>query len=687
MNETKRKLAFLVSSSGQPYAAGNVVLGINKYMPVNFDYDILVYYNSFAENDIVALQKISHVITHPFSLPADFIEQVTYKMDKNSRFSTPGGLMCFSHFEIFKLLDMYQKVVWLDTDMSIQGNIDAIMDFNGFCITDDGEWTVRSQFKKNAVINGYDMDKSAVCTAIIVTDDSLPYKDLYYWCYAKAIEYAEYLINPDQAVINLALQEFKIIPNIIDKNIWQCITFGTHVHAAKIAHFGYIWKPWTESKIIKHFPEWYRTHLEWLKLGGSDFPGRASMDLNNNLSPGDFAVNDLNEKKMDTDRKSKSNKPIKKNVKWLLKCILKALIPKSWRKKLKTYFTRDLNRKVAHLSKRLDGLPNDHNNLSDKLERLNNYHYSKCMNLIGGRLDFYLIALQIQSYYSNQGRYNALDSDGKKIVDFISSDEFCRDLISQRVYKPDDHLNYFIKNHYPDNFPHMVHPWINLSDVQVYSHDDGCYVLYEGRKVFLKNDVEAARRYWHLLMSEQLPEHPHCYLEEGGDFNIHCKDIIADIGAAEGFFAIKHLDKIKHAYIFESEESWFSLLQKTYAPYRDKVTLIKGFVGDGAESISLDEYFKNIEKPTFIKIDVEGAEGSVLRSMTGLLENPNLPMRLAICTYHRQEDAPYIESLLGTRFEKKYSSSYFWHMPDPMPPFLRRGVMRATKKVEKEEEE
>ena len=80
-------------------------------------------------------------------------------------------------------------------------------------------------------------------------------------------------------------------------------------------------------------------------------------------------------------------------------------------------------------------------------------------------------------------------------------------------------------------------------------------------------------------------------------------------------------------------------------------------------------------------MDVEGAEGSVLRSMEGLLRDANKPMRLAICTYHRQEDAPYFEHLLGKDFEIHYSDSYFWYMPDPMPPFLRRGVMRATKKI------
>jgi len=282
MSETKKGLAFLLSSNGQPYAAGNVALGINKYMPPNTDYDILVYYDSFTSMDIKAFQKIPHVKSRPFSFPPDFIEKMTRNMDKNNRFCTPGGLMTFSHFEIFQLLRTYQKVVWMDTDMSIQGSLNDLVKFSGFTITDDAEWPVRAQF--SCYINGYDMDRHALCAALIVADDSLPFEEMYNWCYSKAIEYAEYLINNDQAIINIALQEFKITPNIIPSNIWQCTTFRPLVHTAKIVHFGFVWKPWVYSLIIKNFPEWYRTHLEWLELGGSDFPEHANMDLLNRLS-------------------------------------------------------------------------------------------------------------------------------------------------------------------------------------------------------------------------------------------------------------------------------------------------------------------------------------------------------------------------------------------------------------------
>jgi lipopolysaccharide biosynthesis glycosyltransferase len=340
MSGNKKKLAFLIISSGQPYAAGNVVLGINKYMPADVEYDILVYYNSFSEADITAFQKIPRVTLNNFYLPDDFVKELTLKLDGKNRFNNLAGLMTFSHFEIFALLEKYQKVIWLDTDMSIQSDLSELVNFSGFTVTDDGDFTVGSQFKSDTKIVDYDMDRPAVCAALIVTDDSLPYDDLYKWCYSKSIEYADYLINNDQAIINLALQEFEIIPNIIPSSVWQCTTLRPMVHTAKIAHFGWREKPWLYSAIIWYFPEWYRMHLEWLNLGGSDFPKRATMDLSNKLSYDEILYEQKKYFVPIHKKEYNTKKIVKKAIKSMLRLILKVLkriTPVSLKKKVRAY--------------------------------------------------------------------------------------------------------------------------------------------------------------------------------------------------------------------------------------------------------------------------------------------------------------------------------------------------------------
>ena len=366
--------------------------------------------------------------------------------------------------------------------------------------------------------------------------------------------------------------------------------------------------------------------------------------------------------------------------------LAKRILPKGLKRKIKHVlgiskdYSVELTNKIDDLNNHINRITINLSSYNSRVDELVRCHYLHEMRFIGYRMDFCLIAFMIRNYYSSKDRYYELDPDGKKIVDYIFSEEFYWNLLTSRFFPFDLHMSKFVMNYRNQFDSKYPYPRINPDDYPVFTQNGDCYALLEGRKVFLMNNEESARRYWHGEMTCQLSDHPHCYLEENGDFNIKQGDIVADIGAAEGFFCIKYLDKIKHAYLFETEESWFELLKKTYEPFKEKITLVKGFVGDGDGNILLDEYFKDKEKPTFFKMDVEGAEGSVVRSMRGLLSDVNLPMRLAVCTYHRQEDAPYIESLLGKSFDIHYSRSYYWFMQDPQPPFLRHGVMRATKK-------
>ena len=156
--------------------------------------------------------------------------------------------------------------------------------------------------------------------------------------------------------------------------------------------------------------------------------------------------------------------------------------------------------------------------------------------------------------------------------------------------------NIFYNKDYPID---QIYPVIESNQIKISIHDGNSYALLDGKKIFLPWNVESSYNYWRGVLNEQLHDHPHCYLECDGKFIIKEGDIIADVGAAEGFLAIQHIEKIKHAYIFEVDDTWFKMLQKTYEPYKDKVTLVKGFVGDGEENISLDKYFSDKEAPTF----------------------------------------------------------------------------------------
>lgn len=102
--------------------------------------------------------------------------------------------------------------------------------------------------------------------------------------------------------------------------------------------------------------------------------------------------------------------------------------------------------------------------------------------------------------------------------------------------------------------------------------------------------------------------------------------------------SLEIVDKAKHVYLFEAEESWIGDLEKTFAPWKEKVTIVRKYVSDidDDNNVRLDSFFnKSILKPTFIKIDVEGAEMNVLNGCASLF------------TPHQAVRKPFIGRLWG----------------------------------------
>ena len=50
---------------------------------------------------------------------------------------------------------------------------------------------------------------------------------------------------------------------------------------------------------------------------------------------------------------------------------------------------------------------------------------------------------------------------------------------------------------------------------------------------------------------------------------------LLDIGAAEAIFTLDTIECIDHAYLFECDESWIEALEATFAPYKEKITIVR----------------------------------------------------------------------------------------------------------------
>jgi len=268
----KKPLAFAVSVSPPlTFAAGNIALSLKKQMPRR-DYDLVIFYLEMSASDMAIFKSIPRCRLIKYKFPAGMAETLISKSPTQARFRTPYDIMTFVRLEILALLSEYRTVVALDADIAIQGDLSEMTQFGPFAITTDAPWAVQNNF--TAPVPGYEMDVPGVCASIIVVHDALPYQAMYKWCHFKAVQLAPFLRNGEQGILNLMLQEFRITPQLMPLEVWQCISWRAEANVARIVHFGTEKKVWCTRNICNAFPEWYRIHREWLKLGGSDFDQR-----------------------------------------------------------------------------------------------------------------------------------------------------------------------------------------------------------------------------------------------------------------------------------------------------------------------------------------------------------------------------------------------------------------------------
>jgi hypothetical protein len=311
--------------------------------------------------------------------------------------------------------------------------------------------------------------------------------------------------------------------------------------------------------------------------------------------------------------------------------------------------------------------------------------YDKGVNNINGRLDERLIRLEILLYYSKKFNFDLLDSDQQDFINKLWLD-YDYEINKNTLFTPDNYytssnpsLPLFSVNGYLEND--------NLIPIVMQDNYSNYYILVNKHKLYLPNHgkvwcdgyIKAS------FLSFEASNSPHTYLRPQDDgVDIPQDAILADVGAAEGLFGLKYIDRCKKIYFFECDPIWLSVLNKTCKPFGNKVEIIDGFVGDQPGNINLDHFFsQRKEYPNFIKMDIEGAEGSALRSMPKLLSN-ELPLTLLICTYHRQDDWNNYYQMLCDQFKITSSNGYYWHMQNMYPPFLRKGIMRAVKKINKD---
>jgi hypothetical protein len=249
-------------------------------------------------------------------------------------------------------------------------------------------------------------------------------------------------------------------------------------------------------------------------------------------------------------------------------------------------------------------------------------------------------------------------------------------------------LRNFIKDHGLVNFPYPFILKYDTDDIEVLNvaGRDERYVLHEGKRLFFKKTWEDAKikSYYNSLLIEQDPHSPHHYFGKS-EYLPSGDDVIADVGAAEGIWALSMIERCGKAYLFESDKEWIGALEATFEPWKDKVVIVDRFVGsgdDGENFVKLDSFFED-KRIDCIKADIEGAEEEMLRGGTVVFRDKI--SKAVICSYHKRGDEQMIKSCLaGYGFDKIETSNGYmifgaFEEEALEPPYLCRGLVFARK--------
>ena len=198
------------------------------------------------------------------------------------------------------------------------------------------------------------------------------------------------------------------------------------------------------------------------------------------------------------------------------------------------------------------------------------------------------------------------------------------------------------------------------------------------------SDEDIQTLYNNVVNIEQDVRSPHCYFTK--TYGIDYGDIVVDCGASEGFFSIDKINIIKHLYLFEPDERWVEPLKATYAPWINKVSIITKYLSSETDEqcTTLDEFFKNKELPTMIKMDVEGFEKNILDGAKNLLTSDKL-CKIVACVYHHADDEKILSEIMTEHgFNVTISEGYTFLSLDfkdgaRCPPYLRHGVIRCRR--------
>jgi len=250
----------LAITADMAFAAACVLRGLARFPPAD-DFDVVVYHDGVPAADRARLATLR---------PCEFVR---YECPAAIRAAVPAdalrafSAMVYAKYECFALLARYARVIWLDTDILIRGELRTLAARSA-----GGAAFAREDkplgFNFRAPIPGFDMDRPFFNAGVFAISDRLAGREQARdWLLEATARHAGQIVLGEQGILNLWLQRQGVAPCSLlpEYNVFR---HREGAAGARLVHAVGHRKPWMDFGDA----QWNADYAHWLALGGTPCP-------------------------------------------------------------------------------------------------------------------------------------------------------------------------------------------------------------------------------------------------------------------------------------------------------------------------------------------------------------------------------------------------------------------------------
>lgn len=274
MKGNKKNYAImLVANKKYLFALAEMLVNLQKTNGDLYD-NIVVYHDDFSREDMEQLLRIE---------PKCSFIQYTYEQweQEHKKPSTSKAIhfvkrfshLAYAKYKIFGLLERYHKVLFLDLDMLVLGDISELFEIKGVAWRSAAVSTFSKKMSEDIDMKEYQQWFSDVPVKhpypngglIYVSDEGIEWKQCLEDGHTFLMEFMDYIdISIDELTLSWIAHKNRITLTVLDRRKYNTL-MNWYSYDTKVAHFKGSHKIWKKEILQTVFPEWMENYKEALE--------------------------------------------------------------------------------------------------------------------------------------------------------------------------------------------------------------------------------------------------------------------------------------------------------------------------------------------------------------------------------------------------------------------------------------